>query len=149
MKERFKRNLTDCTLCSDYSLLCFFRDDTIRKVQLKDIPDDSGEIAKILRSSALFASAQITPGGYAVTFNNSIDLMAHELYTLGQPVPLQKEDFFSFLRNTILDTAEACELLECSRQNLAYLTRTEQLVPVRKEVRGTLYSKGDILKTRW
>ena len=45
-----------------------------------------------------------------------------------------------------LDTSQSCELLECSRQNLSYLIKQGQLQPIREEVKGSLFRKGDILR---
>lgn len=49
----------------------------------------------------------------------------------------------------MLDTTESCDLLECSRQNMSYMVRKQQLTPVKEEVRGNLYLKGDVLRTLW
>jgi hypothetical protein len=45
----------------------------------------------------------------------------------------------------MLDTSGASDVLLCSRQNLAYLVRKGELIPVREEVKGNLYLKGDVL----
>lgn len=40
-------------------------------------------------------------------------------------------------------------MLECYRQNLAYMVKQNQLTPVREEVKGTVYRKGEVLKNTW
>lgn len=51
--------------------------------------------------------------------------------------------------NNLMDTSKVCELLECSCQNLAYLSSQGTLTPVKHNVKGNLYLKGDVLRTRW
>lgn len=52
-------------------------------------------------------------------------------------------------QKNILDTTESCSMLECSRQNISYMVSQGQLAPVKEEVRGNLYLKGDVLRTMW
>ncbi|MBR4163146.1 MAG: hypothetical protein IKR11_06450 [Solobacterium sp.] len=147
--QRMNRNLTDITICNDDSLLCFFKDNTIRKIHLTEFIHEDNNITKILNNRALFESGTLTPDGYAVTFNNAIDIMASQLYSSGTKIPLEKDDFIAFVKNTVADTSQACNILECSRQNLSYIVNNNRLRAYRKEVKGALYSKGDILKTQW
>ena len=49
----------------------------------------------------------------------------------------------------MLDTTESCNLLECSRQNISNMVNQQKLTPVKEEVRGNLYLKGDVLRTMW
>ncbi|MBE5823263.1 MAG: DNA-binding protein [Butyrivibrio sp.] len=59
------------------------------------------------------------------------------------------EDFLSFTKYNIVDTSDSCMILECSRQNLAYMVKQEQLTPLKEDVKGNLYLKKDVLKLRW
>ena len=54
-----------------------------------------------------------------------------------------------FVRKNVLDTTESSNLLECTRQNISYLVNQEQLEPIKEEVRGNLYLKGEVLSTKW
>ena len=96
--ERQKKNIVECVLSDNHTLLCFFEDDTIKKIQLED---------------------------------------------------LQLFEEQNKIKNNVLDTTESCDLLECSRQNMSYMVRKQQLTPVKEEVRGNLYLKGDVLRTLW
>ncbi|MBR3169786.1 MAG: DUF2442 domain-containing protein [Lachnospiraceae bacterium] len=145
---RRRKNLKDCVLCADHTLLCFFLDGSVKKVDLSTFAnDDQPTIEKILRNDRLYNSGRITAGGYAVTFNDSMDLSASSLYKNGVNIPLTLEDFYSFVKKNVLDTAEACDVLQCSRQNLAYMVKKEHLAPIKGDVQGNLYLKGDVLAT--
>ena len=146
--ERTKKNLMECVISGDHSLLCFFADDTIKKVDITQLAYVEG-MDKVLRNKSLFQSGKVGTGGYSVTFNDSIDIPAAILYESGVYIPLKLKDFIAFVQNNILDTSDSCNILECSRQNISYLVKQQQLVPVREEVRGNLYLKGEVLNHKW
>ena len=146
--ERRKHNVTECTPCGEGELLCFFADGKIKKTDLSLLRDHD-DIDKILRNKALFESAKVAAGGYCVTFNDSIDIPASVLYSQGLEIPLRQSDFISFVRKNVLDTAQASQLLGCSRQNLAYMVSKERLCTLREDVKGNLYLKGEVLKDKW
>ena len=107
------------------------------------------DVDKIIKSSDLLKSGKVSTGGYALTFNDSIDIPSYELYKVGINIPLSKDDLIGFLKNNILDTSESCDLLECTRQNLTYLSKKERLQPIREKIQGNLYLKGDVLRNSW
>lgn len=154
---RMRRNLFDCIPCEDRRLLCFFADGIIKMVDLHDLSVRAEEnvcvaateIEKILRNDALYRSGKITAGGYSVTFNDSIDIPASALYGRGVLIPLRHDDFLSFLKSNVLDTTQTCGILQCSRQNLAYMVEQKKLAPVKEDVRGSLYLKGDVLRANF
>lgn len=146
--ERQKKNIVECVLSDDHTLLCFFEDDTIKKIQLENLQSFE-EQNKIINNEQVYQSGKVGTGGYCVTFNESIDLPAWLLYDEESNIPLNLNDFKVFLKNNVLDTTESCDLLECSRQNMSYMVRKQQLTPVKEEVRGNLYLKGDVLRTLW
>lgn len=146
--ERRKKLVTECVVCENHVLLCFFADGAVKKIELEHLKDVN-DISKVLRNEKLYQSCQVGTGGYSVTFNDSIDIPASVLYEKGMSIPLSRNDFLCFARNNILDTTESCVLLECSRQNLAYMVKQEQLVPVKNDMKGNLYLKGDVIKNEW
>lgn len=143
VKKRMLHNLSDVVI-SDDSLLGFFKDDTVRKVPFEKIYLMDGA-EKLKNNSRLLESGRVGAGGYYVTFNNSIDIPAAGLYKAGTKLPLKKSDFLNFVRKNILDTSEVCGMLECSRQNLAYMLNKDILKPIKEDVKGNLYLKGDVL----
>ncbi|WP_035793702.1 hypothetical protein [Butyrivibrio sp. AE3006] len=158
--NRQNRNLSDCTPIRDSSLLCFFADNTVRKTNLGNLfetkdkvidiyPSIKSEIDKILRYPDLFSSCKVGTGGYFVSFNDSIDIPSSLLYDTGELIPLTPDDFFSFAKKNLLDTTQCCDILECSRQNISYMVQQGQLSPIKENVKGNLYSYGEVLKNKW
>ena len=140
-----EHNLADVMPTGD-SLLCFFNDDSISIIDLKELTEYEG-VDKLLKNHSLLESAEIGAGGYYATFNDVIDIPANVLFKSGSRLPVTGKVFLDFVRNNILDTTESCKIHVCTRQNLAYLVEKDQLEPI-KEARGNLYLKGDVLKNR-
>lgn len=148
VQKRNLQNLSDCVVLEDNTILCFFNDNTVRKIDLAKLETIDG-LDKILQNKKLFESCKVATGGYAATFNNSIDIPSHILYSSGKQIPLEYKDFITFAKRNILDTTNACNELECSRQNISYMLKKKQLTPVKENVKGNLYLKGEVLKNKW
>jgi hypothetical protein len=148
VRQRMQRNVTGVFPTGERSLVCFFADETMRKIDLNTL-SDLEDVEKVLRNEELFRSVTIGSGGYYISFGNTIDLPAAVLYEAGVEIPLTRDDFVSFAQNNIVDTTEAGILLDCSRQNLSYLIRKQKLTPVKTDTGGNLYLKEDVLKTNW
>lgn len=146
--SRQKRNLTDCTVLDDTNILCFFADGKTRKIDLTETDnDDLAE--KVCKNKKLMNSCMVGVGGYYITFNNSIDVPAAELYRAGKLIPLSLADFITFAGFNIIDTPQCCDELSCTRQNLAYMTDHGLFEPIKMNTRGNLYLKSDVLRSRW
>ena len=148
VSERQSRNLINCTILEGLTILCFFADDTVKKIDLTDMDYVPG-IDKVIANHALFSSCKIGTGGYFITFNDSIDIPSGRLYNSGVSIPLKPSDFLLFVKNNLADTAKCCNLLQCTRQNLAYMVKQGQITPVIENVKGNIYSKGDVQKNLW
>ncbi len=148
VSERMKENLTDAFVSDDTCLICFFADDTARRIDLKNLTGLK-DTEKILNNKRLFESCRVGTGGYYITFNDSIDIPAAVLRKEGEKLPVKRSDFVAFVRRNILDTAEACRELECSRQNISYMVRRDMLKPLKEDVMGNLYLKSDVIRNKW
>ena len=146
--DRRRRNIVECVSTENNTLLCFFEDDEVRKIDLTSLKRVEG-IDKVIGNAGLFQSCKVGTGGYFITFNDSIDIPADILHKSGQAIPLTLNDFKAFVKKNVVDTTESCDILGCSRQNIYYLIERQQLAPIKGEVRGNLYLKGQILKNKW
>ena len=142
VKKRMERNLSD-VLVSEDSLILFFLDESVRRIPFEKI-FNIDEAEKLKDNRVLLESGRVGAGGYYATFNNSIDIPAAKLYEVGIKLPLKRTDFVNFVKRNILDTSETCRILECTRQNLSYMVNKGSLKPVKEDVKGNLYQKGNI-----
>ena len=145
---RQKKNLTECTALDDGNVLCFFADGKTRKIDLSKL-DNEDVAEKVCNNIRLLKSCKVGTGGYYLTFNDSIDIPAAELYHAGKLIPLSLGDFITFAGSNIIDTPQCCKELSCSRQNLAYMTEHGLFEPIKTNTRGNLYLKADVLSSKW
>ena len=146
--ERQSRNLIDCIISENGYILCFFQNDVVKKVDISKLRDVDG-VDKILKNKSLYLSGELGAGGYYITFNDSYDIPAKKLYDNGENVDVSFRDFLTFVERNVLDTTESTRELECSRQNISYMIKQGVLSPIKEEVKGTLFLKSDILKSKW
>ena len=141
-------NITECSICGDNSILCFFENGEVKKVDLNELKHIN-KVTNVIKNRNLFESCMVGTGGYFITFNDSIDISASVIYDAGATIPLTRDDFILFTKKNLLDTSECCEMLECSRQNVSYMVSQKMLTPVKNDVKGNLYLKGEVLANRW
>lgn len=146
--ERQRKVIIECMLLDENRILCFFADDTVKVIFLKDLAS-LDDIDKVISNNSLYQTGTLGTGGYYITFNNSIDIPAQALYEVGRDIPLTLTDFKSFVQKNVLDTSECCERLNCSRQNVAYMIHKDMLHPIKEEVRGNLFLKGEVERSLW
>lgn len=145
---RTEHNIEECVMSEKQRLLCFFVDGTVKKIDLADICEIEG-VDKIIKNDKLYQSGKVGTGGYFITFNDSIDLPSRILYERGERIPLCLGDFTAFVQNNVIDTTQSCNILQCSRQNVAYMVSHKQMIPIKEDVRGNLYLKGDVIRNQW
>ncbi|MCR5292485.1 MAG: hypothetical protein K6E28_06330 [Eubacterium sp.] len=158
--ERMNRNLVDVTLLSDRTLLCFFKDDSVKRVKLDFLGNEilrakiekrvkKTDIDKIIRNGKLYNTARLGADGYFLTFNNSIDIPSSLLYDVGKEIDIKFSEIQEFVKKNIVDTTESCNILGCTRQNISYKIRREEFPVLKHGVNGNLYLKGDVEKNIW
>ena len=150
--KRQKKNLTYVIRLSGHGVLCVFADGSVRKVNLESFHCDNlleNDIKKVLANKELFASCKLGTGGYYITFNDSIDIPAWRLYDSGTLMPITAEDIPMMIKSSLADTSLACKMLDCSRQNLSYMIGKGVITPVMDDVKGNLFLKDDIIKSKW
>ncbi|MBO7514111.1 MAG: hypothetical protein J6T47_00585 [Lachnospiraceae bacterium] len=146
--ERQKTNLVECLVAEAGYLLCFFADHTSRKIYAQELAHLEG-MNKVLKNMPLFLSGRVGMGGYFLTFDNTYDVPAADLYRMGAQIPLGLEDMILFVHRNVYDTSQSCEELDCSRQNVDYLVKQGLITPVKKDVKGKLFLKSDVQRVEW
>lgn len=142
IQQRSLLNVSECFPSEDRQIICMFRDNTVRKVNLTRLKDRN--VSYVLKNDALFYSVKVGVGGYSIVFDGSIEIPASALRKEGILVPLSTSDFINFVRVNTVDTTKACDMIQCSRQNIAYLVKTKKIVPIKTGTKENLYTKGAI-----
>ena len=149
MQKRFAKLIEDIIPLDDYALLVFFRDGTVKKCSIKERYEYAPSFQVLFRNEEYFYAVNLQPGGHGVEWDINLRVSAATLYRIGKSIPLNASDFRSFVVHRVVNVAEAAEILNCSRQNIEYLTRTGKLHPIKSSGKNTLYLKSEILKRSW
>lgn len=148
IKNRTRKNVLECFPTEGKQLICMFKDNTVRKVSLEKLASKYKDISHVLRNRELLDSVKVGIGGYSVSFNESIEIQTSDLRTFGRLVPLTVNDFYGFVRRNVVDATKACEILQCSRQNLSYLVGEGKITPIIYGTKENLYVKGELERVR-
>ena len=102
-----------------------------------------------LKDPDIFTMANVDYSGSAVIWNADMDVSEWELWTNGVEIPLTADDLNQYQINNSVSTAEACKILNCTRQNIDILTKTGKIHPVIKLGNNKLFSKSDIMSYKF
>ncbi len=150
VKKRYDHRVDDVVSLSDNRILVFFMNRTVKVCDLnKIIKKDSSLYRMLSVHPKEVDNVNIQVGGYGIFWDEDMFIGSEELYSKGEYVPLAKEDFDYSVSKRVVNTAEACEILNCSRQNIEYLISKNKLTPVKENEKGKLFLRSDIEKREW
>ena len=109
----------------------------------------NGKIASVLKNKDVYKSVKVGVGGYSIAFNDSIEIEKWLLLKTGKKINVSAKDLYSFVGDNIVDTAKACEILGCSKQNLTYLIDKGRLKAIKPNLKENLFFRGDVEKNSW
>ena len=147
--RRFSRKIEDIVPLQLNSLLIFFRDGTIRKCNLTNYLETHPRFAILTTKPDYFSHVQIQTGGYGIQWDNNLTISDSVLYQMGKHIPLTAEDFKAFASQRIINAAEAAEILNCSRQYINELVKSDKLHPIKLSEKNTLLLKSEVLHRNW
>ena len=148
IKDRWLNNVLECFPTESGDIVCMFRNNSTRLVKLDKLLDKYKEVSYVVRNRELLESVQVGVGGYSISFNDSIEIAAFDLNRVGELLPLKAGDFYGFVQKNVVDTTNACLMIECTRQNLSYLVREKKLSPIIQGTKENLYTKGEISRLK-
>ncbi len=144
LHKRWEKKIEDVVPITNWQLLVFFRDNVVKKCSIKKLVQDQAAFKPVLNSKALFSTVAVQTDGYGIKWSEQAVIDNKTLYDSGLEVPLSLEDFTSFVTNRVVNSAEAADMLGCSRQNIDDLTKRGKLHPIRQDARNKLYMKNEI-----
>lgn len=127
-------------------IIVFFNDDTTRKYSVRQLTKKK-ELQKYI--SQHFNECEIMPGGYEINWNDVLCIHIEKLRTMGEQINISFKYFEKFAQQNIVNTAEACEMLDCSRQNIEDSVRREKLKPIQESAKNKMFLRADINEKRW
>ena len=147
--RRFSRRIEDVVPLENNSLVVFFRDGMIRRCEMNEYFDRNPRFTVLMSRPDYFSRVTIQTGGYGIQWDDELFIMDWELYDVGERVPLRTDDFHAFVSQRIINVSEAAMILNCSRQYISELVKTDKLHPVKSSEKSTLFLKSEVLKRSW
>lgn len=148
LMERWQTKIEDVVPLQGSRLLIFFRCGDVRIADIKTMLPGHAECAPYLAQESRFNAVEVQPDGYGVMWSDRAMISDRELYLHSETVPLSLDDFIGFIRHRVISAAEACQLLDCSRQNIDDLTKRGKLHPIRKDARYKLFLRNEVLQRK-
>lgn len=148
IKKRMQRKIEYAIPLDKYKVIVFFRNG---KAKLCDVSFAFDEIVKKNKkygSYEVFKNLKTLAGGYGISWG-SIVIIDDWFYNNGKPIPLNIEDFKLILVNGTVNSAEAAELLDCSRQNIDDLIKRDKLHPIKVSGKNKMFLRDEVIKREW
>ncbi len=144
VRDRQSDNLFESFPIVDNRIVCLLKNNTAIEVDLERCMEEVPKLYTVLSNYRLLSTLKVDAGGYGVSINESINIDKRILIENGIIIPIYAEVFKDFAAHSIVNTAEACSILECSRQNLAHLIKNNVLHPLKTGWRENVFLKGEI-----
>lgn len=138
----------DVVPLNNYYLLVFFEDGITKKFNVNSLMSKYPEFKELI-DIELFNSVKVEPGGYGISWNDELDCSEGELYSEGINVDIEYNDFILFVQHNLVNTREATEILNCSKQNIDDLIKRNKLKPVKSGAKYNLFLREDVCRRTW
>ena len=144
VRQRRNRKLELVSILDDNSVLLSFRDGTLWKTDLKEYLMKDPGFHFLQRKPERFQTVKMYTGGLGLYWSEDTFLSAEKLYGNGKKLPLTGKEFLRAVRSMILDTADVCNELECSRQYVGMLVKKNELPVLKESGNNRLYARNDV-----
>ncbi len=139
IKHRLTLKIKDVMTLKGNRVLVFFKDQKSGIVDIEELRKEDRLFSRVLREKDIFDSIRISPGGNGIEWGSSVSISAEELYEKCNEVDICYEDIVGFLANRVVDTSEATQILDCSRQYLNQLINQNKIQPLKKGLKSNLF----------
>ena len=148
LAARWETKIEDVLPLEGKRLLTFFRNGSVKIADMETVAIQFPACIPYINDTDRFRQVEVQPDGYGIMWNERAAISNRELFKLGAPVPLSLRDFYSFVQYRVINTAQACKLLDCSRQNIDDLMKRGKLHPIRTDEKYKLFLKNEILQRK-
>ncbi|MGN1142354.1 MAG: hypothetical protein ACI4TF_14240 [Oliverpabstia sp.] len=148
-KKRFERRVDMVIPLASNKLMVCFKNGVVKKCDLNLLVGDSRLFRRVLSCKEIFQKVTVQTGGYGVCWGEQVMISDTELYENGVDIPLKTDDLICFVRNQLVNSAEAAEILGCTRQYVNELTAKGKLKPLKSDAKTTLYLKSEVVQRLW
>lgn len=147
--ERLKKRINDVIPLSENELLVCFRNGEVKKCNLNSLVGENRLFRRVLGNNAIFRKVSVQTGGYGICWGEQLLISNDELYENGISISLNASELLSYVKSQLVNSAEAAEILGCSRQYINELSAKGKLNPIKSDAKTTLYLKSEVMQRLW
>lgn len=144
--KRWETKVVDIVPLSNNRMLAIFKNKKVKIIDMKKLENKHTLCRPYINREELFNRVEIQPGGYGIQWDPQATIMYYELYKIGRTLPLTTEDLQFLLEKRLVTTAQACKLLNCTKQNIDYLITNKKLNPIYIDSKHKLFLKNEVLQ---
>ena len=122
---------------------------SMRQFRYRQVASTDKRFAPVLRNENTFRAVNVETDGYGICWGENLCIECGKLYAAGKRVPLSMEEFKCFVRERVVDSAEAAEELTCSKQNVDDLAKRGKLHPIKEGAKYRLFLKSEVMQRKW
>jgi len=127
-----------------------FRNGKVKKCNIDPLIQNKSELSAFIKAHPdHLDKATISAGGSVLRWDERLMIPCAELYNSATQINVSTEELKAIISCSIIDTADACELLGCSRQYINELVSCGRLLPIKSTEKSTLFLKADVEKMLW
>lgn len=145
---RFGKRIEEVTPLKNGNLLVFFRNGDIKKCDVNSFIEKA-YCRSVLSNNENFSSVEILTDGYGVAWGTVLSIPSEKLFEIGTTIDLSLDDFKCFAANRVINVNEACEILDCSRQNVNNLIKRGILNSIKPNGKSIALMKSEVIQRKW
>ena len=144
ISKRFEGKVLDVMPLGNLKVLVFFTDGRSAVVDVGRLCRDDRLFGNVRRNDEVFRNVRVSPGGNGIEWGEERFIPAEILRATGRESAISYADITGFIQTRLVDTSEAAEILNCSRQYIKQLSDKERLTPLREGANSNLYMRSEI-----
>ena len=145
IKQRHKDDVEAVVPMGDHNLLVFFADGSAKKYNAEKMFKRLCKYYERLNPEKLFNEVKAETSGSGISWGSEVVLSKEELFENGKEIPLSLAELRTVIESATVNSAEAAEILGCSRQNIDDLVKRGRLVPLKKSDKAMIFLKTDVM----
>lgn len=150
IKNRLGKRIEASVPLGNGQYMITFQNGRNKKCNIKPFVQNKSDLSAFLNAHPNHLDkAKIAAGGSVLRWDEKLMISCTELYDSGKMITLTADELNTIISSSIIDTAEACELLGCSRQYINELVSSGKLVPIKSNEKSTLFLRNDVEKKLW
>ncbi len=144
IQNRLDQKVLDVMPLNKRMVIVFFKDQKSVVADIEEQFKDDRLYGNILRKEDVFRNVRVSPGGYGIEWGEERFIPADTLREIGKECIIAYEDITGFVKDRLVNSAEAADILNCSRQYIKQLSDKEKLSSVRAGANSKLFLKSEI-----